>query len=334
MSAVDTTAERPGFAEFRAGGIFPTAVADAYTGSYGGAYNAVARKLGLIAAPAPTVRMERGIRWEQRIADLTHLATGLFVHCEQAWIQHSADGRWRAIIDGLLHEHAEVSIDDLTTLLEIKTIGVDVRVPWARWKAQTQWGMHVTNTERALLAWAVIDDETDRLDALRFEWLERDDMEIARLVDVAEMLWQHIQAGTLPDPDCPSALDVVKEVNALADPESLPVDLTDLTDDLARFLEIKAAVKAVEDERDRLEALIRSRLGRATKGTADGFTISLSKPSAVRTDDGNREFLAAHPELAKAPEIDSARAKAEAKAEFAAIPREAKGSRRLTIKES
>lgn len=334
MSAIDTTADRPGFAEFRAGGIFPTAVADAYTGSYGGAYNAVARKLGLLAPTAPTARMDRGNRWETRIADLVHLATGYYVFVEQAWCSHPADTRWRAIIDGLLHQDAEAAIADLDTLLEIKTIGVEVRVPWDRWKAQTQFGMHVTNTERALIAWAVIDDENDRLVSLRFEWLDRDDQEIARLVDVAEMLWEHIQAGTLPDPDCPSALDVVKEVTAVADPAALPVDVSDLTDDIARFVEIKAAVKAVEDERDRLEALIRSRLGRATKGTANGYSVSLSKPSAVRTDAGNTAFLAAHPELAKEPEIDSTRAKAEAKAEFAAIPREAKGSRRLTIKET
>lgn len=333
MSATDTTAERPGFAEFRAGGVFSTAVADAYAGTYGGAYNAVARKLGLTAPIEQTDRMARGLRWELRLADLTHAATGLYVHGEQMWTKHRDHDHHRAIVDGFLHEQAEVSMDDLDTLVQFKTTGIGARLPWERTVANCMWEIHCTGALRSLLVHATIDDDTDTLTGVRFTWIERDDFLIGTLVELAEMMWAHIQAGTLPDPDCPSALDTVKEVNAIADPDAATVDLTDMAEDLRRFTEIKAAVKAVEDERDRLEATIRNRLGAATKGTADGVIVSLSKPRAVFTPEAETAFLDIHPDAPTKTVLDRTAAKAIDKQLYAELSQPI-GARALTIKET
>lgn len=333
MSAVDTTAERPGFAEFRAGGVFSTAVADAYAGTYGGAYAAVARKLGLTAPIEQTERMARGLAWEKRLADLTHVATGMYVHGEQMWARHRDHDHHRAIVDGFLHELPEVSIDDLDTLVQFKTTGIGARLPWERTLANCMWEIHCTGALRSLLVHATIDDETDTLLGVRFTWIERDDYLIGTLIELAETMWHHIQAGTLPDPDTPSALDTVKEVNAIADVDALPVDLSDIADKLRRFTEIKAAVRAVEDERDTLEAEIRSRLGRATKGTADGLAVRLSKPRAVFTPEAEQAFLDIHPDAPTKTVLDRTAAKAIDKQLYAELGQPI-GARTLTIKET
>lgn len=333
MTITDTTAERPGFAEYRAGGVFSTAVADAYAGTYGGAYNAVARKLGLIAPIETTDRMARGLRWEQRLADLTHAATGLYVHGEQMWTQNRDSPHHRAIVDGFVHESAQVSMDDLDSTVQFKTTGVGARLPWERTVANCMWEVHCTGALRSLLVHAVIDDDTDTLVRVSFTWIERDDFMIGTLIELAEMMWAHIQAGTLPDPDTPSALDTVKEVHALADADAAPVDLSDMADELHRFADIKEAVKTVESERDLLEAKIRERLGSATKGVVEGLTVSLSRPRSVFTPEAERAFLDIHPECKTNTVLDRTEAKKIDKALYAELGQPI-GARALTVNPS
>jgi hypothetical protein len=149
-------------------------------------------------------------------------------------------------------------------------------------------------------------------------------------MDIAAGMLAHIDAGTMPDPDTPSALPVVKEATAEADIDAEPVDLTDLADDVARFTDIKAAVKAVTDERDEIEARIRARIGEATRGTCPGFTVSVSKPTLVLTSEAEAELLEVRPDLGRIV-LDRDKAKAEAK-ELYEAHRRAAGARRLTIK--
>ncbi len=327
MSATDETA----WLEWRRAGITATEVADAANGTYGGAYAVVGRKLGIVPAPDVNDAMTRGHRWQPRIADAVHHLTGLYVVGEETWCEHSIHPAWRATVDGFLAPTPEATLDDVVGVIEVKTRGLYVHPPRARWEDQVQWQMLVTGTTYAVIAEAAIDDTDDTLHSLHLTRLTADPLRQAILQDVAEDMLAHIAAGTMPDPDTPSALPVVKSATGNADPDADEVDLTDLADDVRRFGDIKAAVKAVTDERDTIEARLRARIGDATRGTCDGFTVSVSKPALVLTGDAEAELLEARPDLGRTV-LDRDKAKAEAP-ELYEASRRAAGARRITIKQ-
>lgn len=316
---------------WRAEGITATDVARAVTGRYGGAYGVIAEKLGLVERGPVTEVMQRGHRWQQPIADAVHALTGLYVVGEETWCQHGADHWARATVDGFLAPTAEATPDDLLGVLEVKTRGIGVRPDWSYWGAQVQWQLYVTQLGRAVVADAVIDDSTDRVCSLHITEMEADP-DTWTICERAAELWQHVQDGTLPDPDSPTALDAVKGVTRTADPDAEVVDLSPLSADVARFVEIKAAVKAAEDERDTLEARIRAAVGQATVGVCDGARISISRPAKVLTKEAEATLLGDFPHLAKTV-LDRDRAKAE-EPELYEAARHPVGARRLTIKET
>lgn len=329
MSVLERSeADESAWLDWRRSGVTATDVADAAAGTYGGAYAVVARKRGLLEVEQ-TEQMARGHRWQPVVADAVHVLTGLWVVGEEAWCEHAEHPLRRATVDGFLAEAPEATLDDVVAVLEVKTRGTGTRPDRARWHDQVQWQMHVTGVPRAVIAEATIDDETDTCRGVRIHDVEADPDRQALLCSLAEDLWAHVQAGTLPDPDTPSALPAVKAVHGSAD-DSEAVDLADLADVVARYSEIKAAVKAVSDERDQLEALIREAVGPATKGTCDGFTVTVSRPALVLTDEAEAELLAAHPELGKVV-LDRDRAKADQKDDYEAARRPL-GARRLLVK--
>ena len=319
--------EHEAWLEARRRGVTATDVADAAAGTYGGIYGVVARKLGLEVVEE-NAEMRRGTAWQPVIADAVHTLTGLYVVGEET-LAGASDERWMATVDGLLAPEAEVSIDDVTAVLEVKTRSPHVRPNRDRWHTQMQWQMFVTGLPRALLAEATIDDDVNECRGVRFEWVDADPDLHVQLVDLAETIHAHVKAGTLPEPDSPSALDTVKAVWSSADADSDAVDLTDLEADIARFDEIKAAVKAVTEERDLLEARIRNALGESTRGQLDGWKVSLSAPAKKLTADAEAELLETHPEFATTV-LDRKRVKAEAPDLLDAF-RKPVGARRLTI---
>ncbi|MCU0261480.1 MAG: YqaJ viral recombinase family protein [Ilumatobacteraceae bacterium] len=319
----------PQWIAWRLGGITASDIARARSGRYGGRYGVVADKLGLTER-AENEQMRRGLRWEQAIADAVHALTGLHVVGEQAWCQHPDYDHHRATVDGFLSPLPEATMADVSAGLEVKTHGTNVRPAWDYWLPQVQWQMWVTGTPRTLVAAAEIDDDTDELVALRLRWVTFDYLECDDLIVLADELWVHVQTGTLPEPDTATALDVVKTVHAEADADADTVDLSDMVDELRRLHEIKAAVKAVTEERDLLEARIRDRLAAATKGaTPDGWRVSLSKPALVLTAEAEADLLASRPDLGRAV-LDRDRARMEVPDLYAAH-RQPVGARRLTL---
>lgn len=333
MTATETPTEeeeRAAWQRWRLAGTTATDVAKAYTGQYGGIYGVVAEKLGLVAPAEFNDQMRRGQDWQPRIADAAHALLGLYIVGEETWCENREHPHHRATVDGFTSPLAESIIDDVTGLLEVKTRGVSVHPNWGYWRAQIEFQMHVTGLDQAVLADAVIDDAEDRCVALHLTPIEADYGLRATLLDLAETMWRHITEGTLPDPDTPSALDVVKELTVSVDPDAAEVDLADIGHEVARFADIKAAVKAVTDERDQLEALIRARLGDAKAGRCDGYRVSISAPSKIIDAEAEASILNARPDLAKTV-LDRDRAKAEAPDLYEAH-RSAKGARRLTVR--
>ena len=315
--------------EWRKGGITATEVADAANGTYGGAYEVVAHKLGLLPPVEVNDAMQRGTRWQERIADAVHSLTGFFVVGEETWCEKHDNPMVRATVDGFLAESSEAEIDDVLGVVEIKTRGVNVHPPRGRWFDQVQWQLLATGLPVGIVAEVAIDDSEDTFRSMAIHEVEADEMRQAVLLEVALQLWAHVTYETLPEPDAGS-LDAVKQVHSEA--SGAQVDLTDMADDVSRLAKVKTALKEVDDEAKTIEARIRDRMADATEGVCDGYVVKVSEPTRVLTDAAEDALVEAWPDYV-VPKLDRARFKKELKDVYAAHTAPV-GARRFSIKET
>ncbi len=295
---------------WRAGGAGASDVANAVHSTYGGAYAVVAEKLGAHRDETNADRKKLGHEWENRLADVVHALTGYYVVGEQAWCEHPDNPIYRCTSDGFVARVPEATLDDVVGMCEFK-----IRHPGsgnleARYRTQVQYQLLVTGLAVGLIVEATIPDDVD-LDQLelkdirlRFIDVHADPFEQQMLAGVADWLWAHVQAGTYPDPDSPDALDAVKARFATAvteDEEKAlePVDLTELVDLIARRDDIKAAAKQADDELKLIDAKVREAMGHRRRGVAPGWSVSLSAPTRVLTDNAEQAFLQVHPDCVK-----------------------------------
>lgn len=317
-------------------------IAKAHTGAYGGRYAVVADKLGRAGADTiDPVLADRGHRWEQPIADAVHALTGLYVHAEQLCVVAADNARHACTLDGLLAATPQITgIDGAEATLQIKTVGATARPNLDYAVTQCHWEMRVTGRAWAMLAVATIDDTDDTCVGVRLYRIERDDFTIGTLIEVADDLAHWIDAGELPPPDEHTEPDTVRAVNRVGvpwiDDKGRPVpspdrDLSDLDDDMARYLEVSAHLKAVEAEKKALENRFRHAMGDDVE--ADGTHYRLRVGEAIRKFTGESEAaaLAAHPEYARTV-LDRDRFKTERPDTYEALKTEST-DRRVTVKE-
>lgn len=319
---------------WRRAGITATDVANAWAGTYGGLYSVVAHKLGRVTT-SETAAMSRGLRWEEPLADAVHTLTGYYVVGEQALVESASEPKHRATLDGYLATVATATIDDVVAVVELKTRGLGVPRPRDRYVAQVTWQMYVSDVHRALLVEAVIDDTDDRLVSLALDWVDLDEHLLDELLDVAAVIEAHVDTETLPPITSgtggASALDTVRKVHAVADPDLAPVNLDDLTDDLDRLAELRTAEKSATAERREIEARILDTIGSATRGDGGAWTVTVSRP-ALRVDPvAAAALLDRRPDLGRL-ELDLDAVKAHAPEELETL-RTPTGARSLRIKE-
>jgi predicted phage-related endonuclease len=324
--------EQDAWLQWRRDGITATEVADAWCGTYGGAYSVVASKLSLLPPVEQTPAMDRGQRWQETIADAVHALTKLYVVGEETWCEHVDERRYRATVDGFLAPVPDCGIDEVTAVLEIKTTGVGVRHNLDRTIAQVQWQMLVTGIDQAVIAIATIDDVDDTCTGMRIVRIEADTMVQTQLVDTADTMLAHIDAGTLPPPDTADALETVKAVHMVIDPDPEVVDLAPIADIVAELHETKAQIRAMTARANLLEATVRENVGDQTVGTTDGWRVNISRPSLTLTVEAEAVILEQRPDLGKVV-LDRDKAKAEAP-ELYESHRQPVGARRLTIKQT
>lgn len=301
----DVAEERADWLEWRAGGMGSSDVAAAYTGLYGGAYRAVATRLGIEVDDIDEDLADRGHRWEHAIADGVHAHTGLYVGGEQLWLECAQNHRLRCTPDGLLFTTPEpAAVAEAVGGLECKTLHPRAPWRWLYWIAQSQFAMHVAGLPRWLLAVAVIDTEFDQASAaitpemitnVRYRMLYADPAMQAELVAIAVDLLGHVDRGELPTPVDPGALPYVQAAHAIADPDAT-ADIDDLADLLSRYDDLRDAEKAAEAERRTAEAQIRARMGAATEAmTADGtWRVRVGAPVRKFTSQSEADFIELH----------------------------------------
>jgi hypothetical protein len=332
MSDFRTDDEEQAWLAWRAEGITATDVAEAASGTYGGAYAVVARKLELTPPVEQTPQMARGHRWQARIADAVHALTQFYVVGEEAQWEDELDPRWRATLDGMLARVPEVDTpNDLVGVLEIKTTGKGSWPDRVRWEDQVQWQLMVTGLQMGVIAHVVVDDTDDTFVRLELLTVLADRVRQQYLVSLAEDMWQHMDAGTLPEPDGAAVLPVVKAVHRHALEDEDAASLADLNFTVHQYELIRKTIKELTREKDELEAIIRDRIGAATVGLSDHWRIAVSRPAKVLTAEAEAELLAQRPDLGRSV-LDRDRAKVEAPDLYESL-REPVGARRMTIKE-
>lgn len=286
---------------WRREGITATDVAKALSGRYGGMRGVLAEKRG--ESQEVTAAMLRGQRWEERITTAAETLTGFAIVGEQSMIQAADNPAHRATIDGFLApvDIPEPSIDDVLGVLEVKTREEFTKPAWDYWSTQVQWQLHCAGLDFVVLAEAVIDDTTDEAKALKITRIERDQVVIDQLVEVAEEIARHITDGTMPDPEGEEAYAIAMDssIEQWRVDNSEVVDLSSLADDVRRRNDVKQAVASAERELKEIDARIIEALGGASKGECDGFTVTLSKPRATVTPEAEAELLASRPDLGK-----------------------------------
>lgn len=268
-----------------------------------------ADKCGLLPPEPENEAMTAG-RWlEAAIGPWFTHETGLHVAGEQTWCTHRELAHHRCTVDGFVVERGAmgdgfvVAQDPLAALgvLEIKVTGPGRRwddIP-AHYVAQVQWQMHVTGLDRAWLAVLM----GRRLDVHE---VERDQGDIALMVERADQFWdQFVAAGTPPPTDGHDAtLRAIGEVYP-DHVEGLAVEAGDRLRLAVKQWRLCKADKrqAADDEKD-MAAVITAALGVAEELTIDGErAVSWRTQSARRLD--TKSLAAAHPDIAAEFTVES-----------------------------
>ena len=197
-----TTAAEDDWHAWRNEGITASEIATAYCRAYGKTpRTVVAQKLGRL--PAEVVAEDMRRRWayghalEPVVAASTTAALGLYVAGEQSWVEHPELGWPRATVDGFLVRSPGDELADAVGLLEIKT--TTSRSPnWKLYGVQVQWQLLVAGLGEALIACWQYDHNDDQRKTLTWRPESANPALQQELLALGEMLWGHVQAGTLP----------------------------------------------------------------------------------------------------------------------------------------
>ena len=154
--------------------------------------------------------------------------------------------------------------------------------------AQVVHYLAVTGLEKAYLA-VLINCREFKV----FE-LERDDDEIAALMEAEEEFWRLVESDTPPEAD---GSDSTAETLGTLYPNSTDAetDLTGYKGELEAYTELKAQKKRIDGMIEGIENRIKAAMGESGRGVCDGYKVSFASQER-RTLDG-KKLAAEHPEL-------------------------------------
>lgn len=258
-------------------------VAAIVTGRFGGIWNVVGQRLGVIGPTESTLRMEIGLLLEPPMVELFNRATGMDALIAEPYTRviHPDHPHHSATPD------AWVGVDGKAVPLELKTVegyaaqgwdenetdGGDGAHPYA-W-AQLQWQLWVTGAPFGFVA-ALIG-----LSDFRWYPTRRDDEFIAHLVTQAEHAWDLIQRGELPEPDasdaCTQALG--GKFNDLGTEVELDADADEAA---AQYLKLRDEAKAASEKQKAAANRLRLAMGDAAVATTTGHRVTWKKNKSGR----------------------------------------------------
>lgn len=133
-----------------------------------------------------------------------------------------------------------------------------------------------------------------------FRWftIERDDAEIAALMAAEKQFYGYMDTNTPPPIDgSESTKEAIQARRMMEQPEEEPepIDLSDKRQMLDTLMELDAAIKQMEEQRDGIKNQIMAFMGDAWRGDCEGFKITY-KPTTRKTFDW-KKLQTAYPEL-------------------------------------
>lgn len=158
----------------------------------------------------------------------------------------------------------------------------------ANYYAQMVHYLAVTGKQRWYLAVLIGNRE--------FKWfvLERDEAEIAALMEAEEEFWALVKADKAPEADGMTATsEALKAMYPQSEDSS--VDLCMYRAEAARYVSLGERIRELEQQREEAANIIKGFMGESERGECDGFK-ALWKSSTRKTFDSKR-FMADHQEI-------------------------------------
>jgi putative phage-type endonuclease len=180
-------------------------------------------------------------------------------------------------------------------LLEIKTTNSPVAMKKFRngeypeaWYCQMTHYLAVTGLEKAYLAVLI-----ECRDFKVFE-LERDEDEIAALMNAEKEFWKLVETDTPPTADgMASTSEALTALYPQSNAET--VNLFGYENELAQYMSISAQIKALEGQKDEMANKVKAFLGEAGKGENEHYRVSWTTSERKTLD--TKRLTAEHPEI-------------------------------------
>ena len=263
---------------------------------YKGAITLWAEKTGRIQPFDGNITTETGTYLEPFVARLFCRETGKKVQRVNFTLVNSAYPFACANVDRrIVGENALLECKTTNSSLNLKLFKQG-EYPDA-WYCQMVHYMAVTGCERVYLAVLIACRE------FRCFVLDRDEAEIASLMQLERAFWDHVLNGTQPEATtAPSDTDTITQLSG-NEPNISPLDMTpDIS--LLRQYEIKAQeAKAANDELAALKNQLCATLGAHEEGYAEGYRVRWSFVTTSRFN--AKQFKAANPAIDLSPYYSS-----------------------------
>ena len=249
-------------------------------------YSLWAEKTGRIPGFEGNLATEVGTYLEEFVAQKFAAETGKKVRrVNQSFL--NSDYPWAiANIDrDIVGEDAGLEIKTTSELNLKKFAGGEYP---ANYYAQMVHYLAITGKQRWYLAVLIGNRE--------FKWfvLERDEDEIAALMEAEKDFWRHVETDTPPAADGMQATgEAIKTIYPESDGST--VDLYIYRAELARYLHLGEKIKEMEQQRDEAANIVKAFMGEAERGECDGYKVSW-KNQTRRTFD-SKAFMADHAEI-------------------------------------
>lgn len=147
------------------------------------------------------------------------------------------------------------------------------------WYCQMTHYLAVSGLEKAYLA-VLIECREFRI----FE-LQRDEEEIAALMNAEREFWKLVQNNTPPRPDgAESTTKAIQAIYPSSDGETVDISGRDI--DLARYMQLSAQIKELEMQKDEVANRVKSFLGNAGRGESEIYKVTWTS-SERKTFDSN-----------------------------------------------
>lgn len=254
--------------------------------AYASPYSLWAEKTGKIPGFAGNLATEVGTFLEEFVAQKFAQETGKKVRkCNQSFLNSEYPFAIANIDREIIGEDAglEIKTTDSLNLKKFK----NGEYP-ANYYAQMVHYLAVTGKQRWYLAVLIGNKE--------FKWftLERDEAEIAALMNAEYYFWELVKTDTPPAVDGTVATsEAMKTI--YADNDDSVCDLTAFSTNIKQYMDLKKQIKELEELADEAANKIKEFMGSSGGGECDSFKVSW-KSQTRRTFDSNR-FAKENPDV-------------------------------------